>query len=148
MPGKLALFAVALLSTVAAFDRPALAGKEGYHFSEVRSHQFVEAWPSLNSDGKAIHIKVKVSNGVQIAPFNPTVWIDFKGAGGTIIRFTKTYALGPSGFGHGVDRTFDYDIPRPEVWATTDDVVLRAFEKPPAPGPANMGPTIPVIELK
>jgi hypothetical protein len=147
-PGKSALFAFGLFSAAAVSEGPALAGKEGYHFSEVRSHQFVEAWPSLNSDEKSIHIKVKVSNGVQIAPFSPTVWIDLKGAGGvTILRFTKTYSLGPSGWGHGVDRTYDYDIPKPELWAMTEDVTLRAFERPPAPGPANM-PSIPLIELK
>jgi hypothetical protein len=71
-PGKSALFAFGLFSAAAVSEGPALAGKEGYHFSEVRSHQFVEAWPSLNSDEKSIHIKVKVSNGVQIAPFSPT----------------------------------------------------------------------------
>ncbi len=145
---KLVLFALVTIAAIAISEKPTFAqGKEGYHFAEVRAHQFVEVWPSLNPDGKAIHIKVKVSNGVQMAPFSPTVWIDLVGPGGSIVaRYIQTYKFGPAGFHGGVDRTYDYNIARPELWSMTEKVVIHAFEKPPGTGPANM-PTVGIFKL-
>jgi len=144
MRGKCRLALAIVTAAATAGGRPSFAAKQGYHFSEVRAHQFVEAWPSLNPDGKSVHLKVKVSNGVQIAPFHPTVVIDFVGAGGQIVaRYVKDYSLGPSGFHGGVDRTYDYDIARPDLWASAVDVTLLALERPPA----NWGPTIPLYQM-
>ena len=128
---KHGIAALMLTTMGVAGSSPALANKEGYHFSEVHPHQFVEGWPSVNADG-SINIKIKVSNGAQIQRFSPTVAVDFINAGGaSVMRFIKTYSMGEAGFHGGTDRTYNYNIPNPSLWTMTSDIKIVATENPP-----------------
>src|SRR6516164_9715244 len=103
-----------------------LDGKEVHSHIEVRSHQFVETWSSLQ--GQVIRIRAKVSNGVPRGgrPFAPLVSLDFVDSQGkkrgTVQLLFNLPAIKKEEWHN------DITVSRPELWLESATIVGSAGE--------------------
>jgi hypothetical protein len=79
-----------------------------------------------------------VSNGGHFFPLYAALNISFQDASGKeIARHTSHVFCPPSGFGHGNESFYDFDIPGGSIWAMADKIVVSATEektnRPPPP---------------